>query len=196
MAEEPREWEREWLTIPQSHSGSEICTQDVIPVAETVTLKILRTVNRPLDGFFLRAESFYNFATLIEEYGTVGYGGKSLHHQSHGESFLSVMTHRFGGRGIYLLDEPEAALSPQHQLSMLVRLHDLVADSSQFIIATHSPLLMAYPEAWIYQFTRGGIQRVAYEDTEHYRITHSFMRNPQRMMRELLQREGELDLGD
>ncbi|MES2468225.1 MAG: AAA family ATPase [Verrucomicrobiota bacterium] len=98
--------------------------------------------------------------------------------------------------GFIIFDEPEAALSPQHQLSMLVRLHDLVQDFSQFIITTHSPLIMAYPEAWIYQFTPAGIRRVAYEETEHYRITHTFMRNPQAMMRELLRREDEFGLGD
>jgi predicted ATPase len=170
----------------------------------TRNLRIARTQNRPLDGFFLRAESFYNFATELDDLekqpfcgGALRwYGGRSLHEQSHGESFLNLMTGRLHGHGLYLFDEPEAALSPQHQLSMLVRLHDLVQDFSQFIITTHSPLIMAYPEAWIYQFTPGGIRRVTYEETEHYRITHSFMRNPQAMMRELLRREGELDLGD
>jgi len=162
----------------------------------TPLLKLIRPANRPQDGFFLRAESFYNFATLIDEYGPIPYGGKSLHHQSHGESFLAVMMHRFGGQGIYLLDEPEAALSPQHQLSMLVRLHDLVLDSSQFIVATHSPLLMAYPDCWIYQFSQEGIGRIAYEDTDHYRITRSLMRDHAGMMRGLLRREGELDLED
>jgi predicted ATPase len=87
-------------------------------------------------------------------------------------------------------------LSPQHQLSMLVRMHDLVQDFSQFIITTHSPLIMAYPDAWIYQFGAEGIRRVAYEETEHYRIKHSIMKDPGRMMKELLRREGELDLGD
>jgi predicted ATPase len=150
-----------------------------------------------MDGFFLRAESFYNFATLIDEekYGTWSYGGKSLHEQSHGESFLATMQHRLGGHGLYLFDEPEAALSPQRQLSMLVRLHDLVDEFSQFIIATHSPLILAYPDAWIYQFGPEGIQRIDYEDTEHYQITRSFMRDPKIMMKRLLRREDELNLG-
>ena len=163
----------------------------------TRCLRLSRTPIRPMDGFFLRAESFYNFATLIDEenYGTWNYGGKSLHEQSHGESFLATMQHRLGGHGIYLFDEPEAALSPQRQLSMLVRLHDLVEEFSQFIIATHSPLVMAYPAAWIYQFGPEGIQRVAYEDTEHYQITRSFMRDHKIMMKRLLRREDELDLG-
>lgn len=170
----------------------------------TRPLRLSRTQNRPLDGFFLRAESFYNFATELDELeqqpfcgGALRwYGGRSLHAQSHGESFLNLLTERLHGHGLYLFDEPEAALSPQHQLSMLVRLHDLVQDFSQFIITTHSPLIMAYPEAWIYQFTPAGIRRVEYEETEHYRITHAFMRNPQAMMRELLRREDELGLED
>jgi predicted ATPase len=163
----------------------------------TRCLRLSRTSIRPMDGFFLRAESFFNFATLIDEekYGTWCYGGKSLHEQSHGESFLATMQHRLGGHGLYLFDEPEAALSPQRQLSMLVRLHDLVDDFSQFIIATHSPLIMAYPDAWIYHFGPEGIQRIDYEDTEHYQITRSFMRDPKIMLKRLLRREDELDLG-
>jgi predicted ATPase len=93
---------------------------------------------------------------------------------------------RFGGQGLYLLDEPEAALSPQRQLAALARIHDLVNDDSQFIIATHSPILMAYPDAWIYQFTANGIERVAYEDTEHFKVTRAFLANPERMLRTLL----------
>lgn len=164
----------------------------------TSCLRVSRTINRPMDGFFLRAESFYNFATLldVEKYGTWSYGGKSLHEQSHGESFLATMTHRMSGHGVYLFDEPEAALSPQRQLSMLVRLHDLVDDFSQFIIATHSPLLLAYPDAWIYQFSPDGIERIAYEDTEHFQITRTFMHDHKRMLKRLLRKEDELDLGE
>src|SRR5690606_18348518 len=106
--------------------------------------------------------------------------------QSHGESFLALLMERFRGDGLYLLDEPEAALSPQRQLAALARLHELVRDGSQFIIATHSPILMAYPDAWIFQFSRGGIERVAYEDTEHFQVMRSFMADPQRMLRTLL----------
>lgn len=169
----------------------------------TPLLKLQRTSNRLMDGFFLRAESFYNWATELDELEATeycggalkSYGGESLHAQSHGESFLNLLTHRLGGHGIYFFDEPEAALSPQRQLSMLVRLHDLVDEFSQFVIATHSPLIMAYPDAWIYQFTAEGIQRVDYEDTEHYQITRGFMRDHQGMLKRLLRREGELDLG-
>ena len=109
-------------------------------------LRIAKGFKRPRDGFFLRAESFFNVATEIENLDAEpsfgppvisSFGGRSLHEQSHGESFLSLMTERFGGQGLYILDEPEAALSPQRQLAVLSRIHDLVSDDSQFIIATH-----------------------------------------------------------
>ena len=116
------------------------------------------------------------------------YGGRSLHEQSHGESFLALLNERFGGQGLYILDEPEAALSPQRQLAVLSRMHDLVNDGSQFVIATHSPLLMAYPDACIYQCTAEGVSSVAYEDTAHFRVTRDFLVDPQRMLRELLAR--------
>jgi predicted ATPase len=152
-------------------------------------LRIVRGVTRPRDGFFLRAESFFNVATNIDDLGvTDSYGFRSLHEQSHGESFLALMTHRFGGKGLYILDEPEAALSPQRQLAVLSLMHDLILDTSQFIIATHSPILMAYPDAWIYQCGKGGITRVTYEDTEHYQITRDFLLNPKRMLKVLLER--------
>jgi predicted ATPase len=159
-------------------------------------LRIAKGVKRPKDGFFLRAESFFNVATEIERLDQEGgfgppiinaYGNHSLHEQSHGESFMALLVNRFGGRGVYLLDEPEAALSPQRQLAALARIHELVCADSQFIIATHSPILMAYPDAWIYQFTADGIERIAYEDTEHYRVTRSFVMDPQRMLRALMQ---------
>jgi predicted ATPase len=98
------------------------------------------------------------------------------------------MTERFGGQGMYILDEPEAALSPQRQLAVLSRMHDLILDDSQFIIATHSPILMAYPDACIYLCGKGGISRIAYEETEHFQITRDFLANPERMLRVLLER--------
>lgn len=158
-------------------------------------LRIAKGVKRPRTGFFLRAESFFNVATEIERLDaepTIGapvgpaYGERALHEQSHGESFLALLMERFRGQGLYLLDEPEAALSPQRQLAALARLHELVQDGSQCIIATHSPILMAYPDAWIFQFSREGIERVAYEDTEHFQVMRSFMADPQRMLRQLL----------
>lgn len=154
-------------------------------------LRVAKGVKRPRDGFFLRAESFFNVATEIENLGPSllsSYGGRSLHEQSHGESFLALMTERFGGQGLYILDEPEAALSPQRQLAVLSRIHDLVLDDSQFIIATHSPILMAYPDACIFQCDGDGISKVAYEDTEHFQVTRDFLANPERMLRVLLER--------
>ncbi|BBB70057.1 ATPase AAA [Undibacterium sp. YM2] len=159
-------------------------------------LRIAKGIRKPRDGFFLRAESFFNVATEIEkldeEPGSPpiinSYGGISLHEQSHGESFLALMTERFGGQGLYILDEPEAALSPQRQLAVLSRIHDLIEDNSQFIIATHSPILMAYPDACIYQCGKEGISEIAYEDTEHYKVTRDFLANPKRMLDMLMER--------
>lgn len=161
-------------------------------------LRLHRGPYRPRDGFFLRAESFYNVSSEIdrlarEGYGALyqSYGGKSLHCQSHGESFLSLVHNRFGGRGIYLLDEPEAALSPARQLTLLAEMHRLVREGSQLLIATHSPLLMAYPQGEILLLGEGPIRPAAYEDTEHYQITKSFLDAPQRMLRVLFQQEEE-----
>lgn len=148
----------------------------------------------PRDGFFLRAESFYNVATNIDEmdedfsYGPKvieSYGGVSLHHQSHGESFLALVQNRFGGNGLYLLDEPEAALSPTRQLTLLGEMHQLAEQDSQFIVATHSPILMAYPGARIYQLSENGIEPVQYQETEHYQLTRRFLEDPERMLRYL-----------
>jgi predicted ATPase len=159
-------------------------------------LRISKGIQRPRDGFFFRAESFFNVATEIEnlDVGSAcarplidSYGGRSLHEQSHGESFLALLTHRFGGKGLYILDEPEAALSPQRQLAVLARIHDLIQDESQFIIATHSPILMAYPESYIYLCTPEGVEKVAYEETEHFQVTRDFLANPKRMLRILLE---------
>lgn len=143
------------------------------------------------NGFFLRAESFYQFASHIDELGDYrAYGGRSLHEQSHGESFLSLFLNRFSGRGIYLLDEPEVALSPQRQLTFLKIIHDLVEEGdSQFIIATHSPILLGYPDATIFSFDDGDIQEIEYELTAHYQITKYFLQNRKRFLRELLEDE-------
>src|SRR5438552_6838722 len=159
-------------------------------------LRVAKGFPRPRDGFFLRAESFFNVATEIEKLDAepgmgppIGpsYGDRALHEQSHGESFIALLVNRFHGEGLYLLDEPEAALSPSRQLSVITRIHDLVQQKSQFIIATHSPIIMAYPEAHIYTFSPKGIERVEYTDTEHYRVTRDFLSNPQRMLRVLLE---------
>ncbi|MET0266036.1 MAG: AAA family ATPase [Duganella sp.] len=153
-------------------------------------LRMAKGFRQPRDGFFLRAESFFNLATEIENLDSQpggppvinSYGGISLHEQSHGESFWSLLMHRFGGKGFYILDEPEAALSPQRQLALLARIHELVNDDSQFVIATHSPILMAYPDACIYACSGEGIHKVAYRDTEHFQVMHDFMVNPDRML--------------
>ena len=147
-------------------------------------LRIAKGIRRPRDGFFLRAESWFNLGTEIEHLDAEpapgppiidSYGGRSLHEQSHGESFMALLKKRFHGNGLYLLDEPEAALSPTRQIEALQRFHELVRQESQFVIATHSPILMAYPDALILQCTPGGIRPVRYEDTEHFRVTRDFL---------------------
>jgi predicted ATPase len=158
----------------------------------------IRGIKRPRDGFFLRAESYFNVATEIERLDEDAdrgdriidaYGGVSLHEQSHGESFIALVTQRFRGHGVYILDEPEAALSPQRQLSLLALTHELVEEErSQFIIATHSPILMAYPGALLYQLNGDGIERIKYEDTEHYTITRDFLNSPERFFKTLFGR--------
>ena len=154
-------------------------------------MKLERAFGRPTDGFFLRAESFYNVASALENLGSSfhSYGGKPLHQQSHGESFLAVMKERLQGGGVYLFDEPEAALSPQRQLSVLTLMHRLVHHQSQLIIATHSPILLAYPHAKIYQFSESGIIERKYTETEHYQVTKNFLNRHERMLELLLEAE-------
>lgn len=158
-------------------------------------IRLSRGTRRPKDGFFLRAESFFNVATEIQHlddspsFGPPiidSYGGKSLHDQSHGESFMALLVNRFGGNGLYILDEPEAALSPTRQMSMVSRMHDLVNANSQFIIATHSPIIMSYPYAHIYQLGANGLELVKYKETEHYQVTRDFLNSPERMLKILL----------
>lgn len=157
----------------------------------------------PKDGFFLRAESFYNASSYIEDVAANGlggaagaaeflqksYGGASPHAQSHGESFLALVQNRFSGNGLYFLDEPEAALSPMRQLVLLGEMRRLVEKRSQFLIATHSPILMAYPGARIYEITPEGVRAVAYRETEHYAVTKAFLDAPERMLRTLFGEE-------
>jgi predicted ATPase len=141
-------------------------------------LRLVRGARRPRSDFFLRAESLFTAATYLEGLSPdslSSYGGVSLHEQSHGESFLAVMINRFGPEGFYLLDEPEAALSTQNCLTLLRRIHELVGQDSQFIVATHSPLVLAYPQATIYSCQPGGVETVAYEDTDPVRLTQSFL---------------------
>lgn len=158
-------------------------------------IRLSRSYKRPKDGFFFRAESFFNVATEIERLDSEfsfgppvinSYGRVSLHEQSHGESFWSLVMTRFGGKGIYILDEPEAALSPSGQMALITRIHDLVLNDSQFIIATHSPILMSYPNATLYQLGEGGITQVHYTETEHFLLTRKFLNDHERMLRVLM----------
>lgn len=151
-------------------------------------ITVVKSVKRPKDGFFLRAESFYNVATEIEKLDAIdSYGGTSLHKMSHGESFITLMTNRFSGNGLYILDEPEAALSPLKQMSMLTVINELVKKNSQFIIATHSPILMAYPDADIFVIDENGIMKTPYKKTDNYMITRKFLENPEKMMHYLFE---------
>jgi len=152
-------------------------------------LVLERSALKPLNGFFLRAESFFNVATTVES----GRGAmrmedvyeRPLHEQSHGESFLSLVLERFGPRGLYVLDEPEAALSVHGQLALMRRMHELVELESQFVVATHSPILLGYPHATIFEFGDHGIARRAYEETDPYRLTKSFLEEPDAFLRHL-----------
>lgn len=159
-------------------------------------IKIIKTVHHAKDGFFLRAESYYNTVTEMERLDKSGlpsdpsfydnYGGTNPHEQSHGESFLGLVHHRFRGNGLYILDEPEAALSPSRQLTLLTEMHRLTGENSQFIIATHSPILLAYPGAQIYSFDQNAVTSIRYKETDHYQITKNFLDCPERMMDILL----------
>jgi predicted ATPase len=149
---------------------------------------------RVTEGFFMRAESFYNFATYIEQVSDLrAYGGRPLHQQSHGESFLSLFTHRFE-QGIYILDEPEAALSPQRQLAFLRIIHDLETPrEAQFLISTHSPILLGYPGAVLLSLDGDSIREIDYRDTEHYRVTRGFLNAPERYLRHLFGETKDVD---
>lgn len=154
-------------------------------------LTVVKGVKRPKDGFFLRAESFYNVASEVDRLDEImpllgSYGGKSLHHQSHGESFMALMLNRFGGNGLYILDEPEAALSPSRQLACLAQIDELVQQNSQFIIATHSPILMAYPGADIFVLSDDAISLTPYQETDHYILSREFLNHPAKILKHLL----------
>lgn len=147
---------------------------------------------RTTTGFFLRAETFYNFSTYLESVGSTfsTYGGASFHTKSHGEAFLALFEHRFED-GVYILDEPEAALSPQRQLAFLRILHQLTAPRiAQFIIATHSPILLAFPGATVLSFDDGAIHEMDYRETDHYRLTRDFLEAPERFFRHLFDEAG------
>ncbi len=152
-------------------------------------IKLVRSPCRNTDGFFLRAESFYNVASAItnildKDQITRNYGG-SLHECSHGESFLALIHNRLSGNGLYIFDEPESALSFNSQLNLLTAIKQLAIKKSQFIIATHSPILLAYPDADIYHVSDSGLKLTNYEDTEQYGLTKYFLNNYKKMINEL-----------
>lgn len=151
------------------------------------SLRTIKSFKKPQDYYFLRAESFYNVATYMKELDYLaGYGG-DIHARSHGEGFLKLLTMKLKGRGLYLLDEPEAALSPTMLMTTLSVLDRLCQAQSQFIIATHSPILLAYPNAKIYQFSESGIKQISYEETEHFRVTKDFLNNYQKRITQILE---------
>jgi len=156
--------------------------------------RFVRPVRAPMkarDGYFLRAESFFTTASYLEASGTSRRGQAGLHERSHGEAFFDLFDHRFEGDGLYILDEPEAALSPSRQLSFLAKLHQLVLARSQLIIATHSPIILGYPDAWIYETSERGLNRVAYEDLDHVQVTRSFLNRRQTFLDVLLSEDDE-----
>lgn len=157
-------------------------------------LRLRKGVKKPQDGFFLRAESFYNVASKVDDYAaeSIGrinyldyYGGRSLHCQSHGESFLALMQNRFHGNSIFILDEPEAALSPQRQLTALLMIGRLAKEGSQFIIATHSPILLGLPGAQILCFDDGDLHPITYEETEVYQVMEMFINSRKVLLEKL-----------
>ena len=175
--------------------GSQDHQRGLVERSEFAQALRLSWLPRITEGFFMRAESFYNFATYLDQVSDLrAYGGKSLHAQSHGESFLSLFSNRFE-QGLYLLDEPEAALSPQRQLSFLKIIHDLETPGhAQFLIASHSPILLSYPGAKLFSLDGDAMEEVAYLDTEHYRITRDFLNAPERYFKHLF--AAESDEGD
>lgn len=159
-------------------------------------IHLVRGIDRHSDGFFLRAESFYNAASYLDTMDSKAlrsYGGVSLHRLSHGESFLALVENRFSPDGLFLLDEPEAAISPMRMLRLMADIHDLAKRGAQFIISTHSPLLITLPDADIIRFTEQGLAHVGYRDTEHFQITRDFLMDPYRMLRVLLEEESAQD---
>jgi len=172
-------------------------------------LNVVKETNTPGDKYFLRAESFYNVASKIDDLDVNdpsierppppiinSYGGQSLHDQSHGESFFALFQNRFHEHGLYFMDEPEAALSPTRQIAFLSLLHDFVSEGAQFIIATHSPIIMSYPEAEIVVFDKIGLRKVAYTETEHYLVTRGFLSNPARTFEDLFRPDAAKKDGD
>jgi predicted ATPase len=171
---------------------AEIAQGDTYPLARALKLSFRGA--RTGEGFFFRAETLFNLATDIDEKGlTQGYGDRSLHARSHGEAFMTVLDYKFRRSGLFLLDEPEAALSPQRQLSFIILLHQTLRDypDAQFLISTHSPILLGLPNAQILHFDDTGIHPIAYEDTPAYQITRRFLNAPDSMLQRLLSEEDD-----
>lgn len=153
-------------------------------------IKTIRTFNKEKFGYFLRAESFYNVATKEEEYADKPSLSKHYHQKSHGESFLELLNNNLTENGLYLIDELEAALSAQRQLSALIEIYESAKMGSQFIIVTHSPILLAIPNATIYSFDGDNIHKINYEESDAYQITKMFIENKDDILRRLLESEG------
>lgn len=176
--------------------GSDHQLHETSDRSESVLADCLRLswLPRVSKGFFFRSDTFADVARYLDNEGAPGAGGARLHDQSHGESLLSLFADRFGTseRCMYLLDEPENALSPTHQMGFLRLLRDWEASgNAQMIVATHSPIIMSYPGATILNFDGKQIERVEYGDTEHYRITKAFLGNPERYLKELFDDQQE-----
>ncbi len=168
------------------HPGS---TETALPESRLARALRPSWLPRVRSGFYLRAESFYNLAEFLDQIGDIERsGGRKLHAQSHGESVLALLSNRLGSmeRGIILMDEPEAALSPSRQLAFLSLLHRWDRSKTvQLIIATHAPIILSYPHATLYKFDEDGIARTTLEQTEHFRVTRAFLSNPDRYFAEL-----------
>ena len=149
-------------------------------------IRIAKGYRKEKWGYFLRAESFYNVATQEEEYADITHPSAKYHEKSHGESFLALAQSNMNPNGLYLFDEPEAALSPQRQLTLLMQIYRCAKEGAQFIIVTHSPILLGIPDADIYCFDNGRIHLCEYEDTESYQVTEMFINNRQAHVRDVV----------
>ena len=149
-------------------------------------IRIAKGYRKEKWGYFLRAESFYNVATQEEKYADIAHPSMQYHKKSHGESFLDLAQDNIKSNGLYLLDEPEAALSPQRQLTLLTQIYKCANDGAQFIIATHSPILLGIPNAQIFCFDNGKIHTCTYEETDSYKITEMFINNRKSLLQKLL----------
>lgn len=150
-------------------------------------IRLSKGVYKAKAGYFLRAESFYNVATKEEEYADLLHPSERYHEKSHGESFLAIAQNYLNPDGVYIFDEPEAALSPQRQLTLLMDIYQCAKGGAQFMIATHSPILLGMPEAEIYSFDDGKLHPCRYEETESYQVTEMFINNREALLRKLLQ---------